>query len=466
MSRRASSRRTFLKNSAAISLGFTGLQSFLWKGCEESSTAVMKKVNLPYGPMLTDPKGMLRLPEGFTYQIISQVGDVMTDGFFTPGLPDGMATFDAGNGKTIIVRNHELISKDFGPFGEQNELLSHVPKHKVYDMGSAAVRCKGGTTTLVYDENTGKLESSWLSLVGTIRNCAGGKTPWGSWITCEETFVNVSKNLKKEHGFNFEVPATLTPSIVDAIPLKAMGRFNHEAVCVDPVTNIVYQTEDRNDSSIYRFLPNEKGNLKAGGKLQSLVVKDQKTIDTRNWKNIAMPTKKRLEVEWVDLENVNPKVDELRYQAQRKGAAIFARGEGMWFGNGEVYFACTSGGQKKYGQVFRYVPSPYEGTARAKEQPATLELFLEPNDKELLQYCDNLTVAPWGDIIMCEDRARPNIVGVTPQGEMYKVAENVGTPSEFAGGVFSPSGKTFFVNIQHAGMTLAITGPWDRMGNS
>jgi len=466
MARHASSRRTFLKKSAAISLGFTGLQSFFWKGCEESSTAVMKKVNLPYGPILSDPKGMLRLPEGFTYKIISQVGDVMTDGLFTPGLPDGMATFDGGNGKTIVIRNHELISKDFGAFGEKNELLSHVPNDKIYDIGSPAVRCKGGTTTFIYDEKTGKVESSWLSLAGTIRNCAGGVTPWGSWITCEETFVNVSKNLKKRHGFNFEVPATMTPSMAAPIPLKAMGRFNHEAVCVDPVTNIVYQTEDRNDSSIYRFLPNEKGNLKAGGKLQALVIKAQKTIDTRNWKSDVMPIKKRLEVEWLDLDNVNPTTDTLRYRAQKSGAAIFARGEGMWFGSGEVYFACTSGGRKKYGQVFRYVPSAYEGTDREKEQPATIELFLEPNDKELLQYCDNLTIAPWGDIIMCEDRARPNIVGVTPQGEMYRVAENIGVPSEFAGGVFSPSGKTFFVNIQHAGMTLAITGPWNRMGNS
>ncbi len=461
-----STRRTFLKQSSAISLGFFGLQSFIMKSCDGAPSEVLQQMNMPYGQLFADNKKMLKLPKGFTYKIISRQGDKMSDGLLTPGLPDGMATFDGGNGKVIVVRNHELISTDFGAAGKTNEVLPNIPKEKIYDLGSSKVRCKGGTTTFIYDEKTGEIESSWLSLAGTIRNCAGGRTPWNSWVSCEETFVGKSKNLKKQHGYNFEVPATLTPSLADPIPLKAMGRFNHEAICVDPKTGIVYQTEDRNDSCIYRFIPNEKGNLKAGGKLQALVIKSAKTKDTRNWETATMPRNIKLKVEWVDLDDVAPTKDTLRYQAQEKGAAIFARGEGMWFGANEVYFACTSGGEKKWGQVFRYVPSPMEGTVLENEQSGTLELFLEPNDKELLQNCDNLTIAPWGDVIMCEDRANPNIVGVTPTGEMYRVAENIGRPSEFAGGVFSPSGKTFFVNIQHFGLTLAISGPWNRTKNS
>ena len=132
----------------------------------------------------------------------------------------------------------------------------------------------------------------------------------------------------------------------------------------------------------------------------------------------------------------------------------------MWFGKGEVYFACTSGGRTKSGQIFKYIPSKFEGTNREKEAPGKLELFLEPNNKDLLKYCDNLTVAPWGDLVLCEDHGNPFIVGVTPKGELYKLAENVGFESEFAGSVFSPSGKTLFVNIQHAGRTIAIEGPW------
>jgi secreted PhoX family phosphatase len=466
MRKSKSTRRKFLKQSSAISIGFVGLQSFMMKGCDDPPSEVLQQLNMPYGQLFADKQKMLKLPKGFTYKVISRQGDKMSDGLLTPGLPDGMATFDGGEGKVVVVRNHELISADFGAAGKTNEVNPDIPSEKIYDLGSSKVRCKGGTTTFVYDEKTGVIESSWLSLAGTIRNCAGGSTPWNSWVSCEETFVGKSKNLKKAHGYNFEVPATLTPSLADPIPLKAMGRFNHEAICVDPNTGIVYQTEDRNDSCIYRFIPTEKGNLKGGGRLQALVIKSKKKKDTRNWEADPMPISKKMEVEWVDIKDVNPAKDSIRYQAQEQGAAMFARGEGMWFGEKEVYFACTSGGRKKWGQVFRYVPSPMEGTALEKEQPGTLELFLEPNNRELLQNCDNLTVAPWGDIIMCEDRARPNIVGVTPGGEMYRIAENIGRPSEFAGGVFSPSGKTFFVNIQHYGLTLAITGPWDRTKHS
>ena len=134
----------------------------------------------------------------------------------------------------------------------------------------------------------------------------------------------------------------------------------------------------------------------------------------------------------------------------------------MWFGNGEIYFACTNGGTNRSGQVFRYKPSQYEGTAREDESSATLELFAEPNNSDILKNCDNLTVAPWGDVILSEDDDHPFLVGITPKGEYYKLGENIGYQSELAGCVFSPDGSTLFVNIQHAGLTLAIEGPWTK----
>ena len=167
-----------------------------------------------------------------------------------------------------------------------------------------------------------------------------------------------------------------------------------------------------------------------------------------------------MQAAWIDLENVTSPEDDLRYQAFEKGAARFARGEGIWFGKNELYFACTNGGKSSYGQVFRYKPGSAEGQADEKNGPGTLELFIESQDKEILKNCDNLTVAPWGDVILCEDDAHPFLVGVTPQGEFYKLAENIGYKSEFAGGVFSPDGETYFVNIQGPGLTVAITGPW------
>jgi len=460
------SRRTFLRQSAAVSVGFFGLQSLLWNACQTANShpstppKVLSKLK-PYGKLKKDPNGILNLPKGFSYKIISRMGETMSDGFLTPGAPDGMATFDLGNGKLAVIRNHELMPKGKGAFGENNELLGNLSNAKMYD-ASKVRTCKGGTTTFIYNEKTGKIEKSWLSLAGTLRNCAGGTTPWNSWISCEEVFANKGPKYQKDHGYNFEVPVTSNIQLAEPIPLKAMGRFSHEAVCVDPSTAIVYQTEDQHDSLIYRFLPNVSGKLHQGGRLQALVIKEQKSLDTRNWEapHNTVLLNEQMEVEWIDVDGTNPREDTLRFRGFKKGAARFARGEGMWFGKGEVYFACTSGGRTKSGQIFKYIPSKFEGTNREKEAPGKLELFLEPNNKDLLKYCDNLTVAPWGDLVLCEDHGNPFIVGVTPKGELYKLAENVGYESEFAGSVFSPSGKTLFVNIQHAGLTIAIEGPW------
>ncbi|MEX0882519.1 MAG: alkaline phosphatase PhoX, partial [Cyclobacteriaceae bacterium] len=173
-----------------------------------------------------------------------------------------------------------------------------------------------------------------------------------------------------------------------------------------------------------------------------------------------LPKMEVQKVAWIDLENIDSPEDDLRMQGHNKGAALFARGEGIWFGDGELYFACTNGGKIGAGQVFRYQPSPNEGTSEERNSPGKLVLFAEPNDREILKNCDNLAIAPWGDVILCEDHKHPFLVGINPQGELYHLAENVGFESELAGGVFSPSGKTYFVNIMGPGLTFAITGPW------
>ena len=454
-------RRKFLKHAAIVSLGFSGLQQWL---SNPSFAQVPQSENFGYGDLIPDLDGMLRLPKGFSYKIISREGDPMVDGLLTPGRPDGMATFAGENGRVILIRNHENSPEgDKGAFGKKNALLTKVDKNKLYDYGYGKLPALGGATTLVYNEDTEKVESSYLSLGGTSRNCAGGMTPWNSWISCEETTYLKSGKAEKDHGYNFEVLASENPLLADPIPLTGMGRFNHEALCVDPRTSIVYQTEDRPNGLIYRYLPYIQGQLSKGGKLQVLAVKGQKSRDTRNWADLdteKFPIGKKLEVEWLDMDDVTSPEDDLRYRGFKRGAARFARGEGMWFGKNEVFFACTNGGDIGKGQIFRYVPSAQEGQNGEKNVPGTLELFLEPNDQEILQNCDNLTVSPWGDLILCEDRSHPNLVGVTRKGEFYMLAENTGYRSEFAGGVFSPSGKTFFLNIQGAGLTLAITGPW------
>jgi len=460
-------RRNFIKSTGAVSLGFLGLYNFACNP-QTKKKAAEETVKAGYGPLMKDPEGVMNLPEGFSYKIISRQGTTMADGLICPGHNDAMATFEGKEGKVLIVRNHEVSPDDLssGAFGDKYENLNKVDAARLYDYGKGEMPCLGGTTTIVFDEAKGKVEKEFMSLAGTIRNCAGGPTPWKSWITCEETVLKKGEmdgKLEQDHGYNFEVKAAEDSGLNEPVPLKAMGRFNHEAVAVDPRTGIVYQTEDRHEGLIYRFIPNEKGNLAAGGKLQALAIKDWKSADTRNWETIEtepVEQGKEYAVAWIDMDNVESPEDDLRYRGFEKGAARFARGEGMWFGNNEVYFACTNGGKDGTGQVFRYKPSADEGTEAETANPGKLELFAEPNDTDIFKFCDNLTVAPWGDVVLVEDDHHPFIVGITPEGEYYKIGENIGYESELAGAVFSPSGNTLFVNIQHYGLTLAITGPW------
>ncbi|MDB4291790.1 PhoX family protein [Maribacter sp.] len=422
----------------------------------------------PFGNLnlILDPKNYLDLPQGFSYKIISKSGDMMDDGFFVPGRPDGMGAFEGStNDKVILVRNHENSPEPVknSPFGSENELIKNLDASVLYDAGQMNTPSLGGTTTLIYNEESQKLEKQFLSLVGTNRNCAGGVTPWKSWLSCEEDVTKKSGEVEQDHGYVFEVPA-MQQGVTKPIPLTDMGRFNHEAVAVDPTTGIVYQTEDRNDGLIYRFIPKIKTDLKSGGRLQVLAVKDKRSFDSRNWDDTLMKLNEPLKVEWLDIDNVTSPNDDLRYRGFEAGAARFARGEGMWFGEDELYFACTNGGPKELGQIFRYRLSSAKGSEVANTSNGTLELFAESEDKSVLHMCDNLTISPWGAIFLCEDNGRSNHIRIINQnGQINTFATNKSSKSELAGIVFSPSGKTLFVNIQENGDTLAITGPWNTL---
>jgi len=469
------SRRDFLKRSATVSAAFSGLSNYIATAAPAAGKAALGR----YGPIIPDPKHVLDLPAGFKYTIIGRAGDYMDDGLRIPGRSDGMGAFEGPDGKTILVRNHELEADSTyeGPFGIQNELFDKVDVAKVYDPGQKSVPHIGGTTNVVFDTKTQKVEKQFLSLAGTCRNCAGGQTPWGTWITCEETVDRKgtpeepdNKN-EKDHGYAFEVPASAEPGLADPVPLLAMGRFNHEAVAIDPSTGIVYQTEDRHDGLFYRFIPKEPGKLLAGGRLQYLCITNtapakgakRNGFDARNWEGAkqTLPIGKPHAVEWKDIDNIDSPEDDMRKRGFAAGGTRFARAEGIWFGDKELYFACTNGGKKQHGQVFRYVPSPDEGKPEESKNPGKLELFVEPNDKEILQSADNLTIAPTGDIFICEDGPRnPRIHYITPAGEIHVLGRNSYNDKELAGACFSPDGSTLFVNIFDPGITLAITGPW------
>lgn len=458
-------RRRFLSSLGAVGAGFSGLHALL-TGCSESAPDP-KWLADGFGPLIPDPNRMLDLPAGFRYSVFSRAGETMTDGLLVPGAHDGMACFMNQDSQAVLVRNHELKpdAVDRGAFGQSNEKLGNVPAELFYDYGSGETPGLGGTTTLVFDTAKQRLLSHHMSLAGTIRNCAGGPTPWGTWVTCEETVDRKGGTLEQDHGFNFEVPAGAS-GLVQPVALTEMGRFNHEAIAVHPPTGIVYQTEDRGDGLLYRFLPNSPGRLAEGGRLQALALADQPSGDTRNWETVALTQGEPVSVTWVDVQNVLAPDDDLRDQGHASGAARFARGEGIWTSNdgSEIYFACTDGGRARVGQVFRYKPSPGEGDAAAEsKQPGTLELFLESPDKRILEYCDNLTVAPWGDLVLCEDGdGTDHIIGVTPNAQVYQIGRNAMDDGEFAGACFSRDWTTLFVNIQNPGMTFAIQGTWMR----
>jgi uncharacterized protein len=466
------SRRTVLASAAG--LAFMGL-SRLAQG--QPSAGGYRSEVPGYGPLVPDPAGVFDLPEGFSYAVVSHAGDPMSDGFVTPWKMDGMGCFAAGGDRVALVRNHELKPTDYEmtPYGPGRTLAPRMPADRVYDRTADGVPMGGGNTTVVYDLRTRKAVSSHISLAGTSTNCAGGITPWGSWLSCEETVQRKDTVVGKDHGWVFEVRAD-SKGPVDPTPITGMGRFKHEAVAIDPRTGIAYLTEDEFDGLglFYRFLPNDRRNPHAGGRLQALAFEDGADADPRNWTGRYMDVGQWRGVRWIDLDGVDNPNNDLRHRGHAKGAAWFARGEGIFFGDGELFFTCTSGGPNKYGQIFRYRPSGAEGQPDEARSPGRLQLFVEPADREVMEMCDNIALSPWGHLFVCEDKAGGVnfLKAVTPKGQVYTVGRNaqtsggdVGDNSELAGACFSPDGTTLFVNIYRPGTTLAITGPWSRFQN-
>ncbi|RVX44979.1 hypothetical protein EDD27_7755 [Nonomuraea polychroma] len=429
---------------------------------------------------------LLALPEGFTYIVLGKTGTPMTDGVATPIAHDGMAAFPGTRRDTVrLIRNHEVRTTPGSPTGRV-----YVEGSERYDELGVA-----GTTTLEVDLRSGEVLRHFVSLNGTIVNCAGGMMlHQRGWLTCEETTAGPKQGWKQKHGYIYEVPLDGPQPGKPAAsqPLKAMGRFSHEAVAVDPRTGYVYETEDDSGkpNGLYRFRPTDPRNLAAGGVLEMLKIKGRDGYDCREGQKMGA----RLPVEWVRIDDPDPDLENgaktCTQQGLAKGGAKFNRLEGCWYGDGSIFFNSTSGGDAKngdapgadgyvegYGQVWQYIPSRRDG--------GTLVLVYESPGRKELDSPDNLTFSPRGGIVLCEDDASDadadphplapglenvnRLIGLDPGGQPFEFAVNISDDSEFAGACFSPDGSTMFVNalgsttaLEPPGRTYAIRGPWRR----
>ncbi|HYD53426.1 MAG TPA: alkaline phosphatase PhoX [Gemmatimonadaceae bacterium] len=457
------SRRTFLKTSSALAgaavlvpslQGLVSCARWTQEAPGNAGTPPRRAARGQGGYGLLRRAGTeLALPAGFTYRVLSYTGKPMSDGSPTPGAFDGMAAFPLPNGNVRLIRNHE--NRDLAVNARCKGDLA-----KAYDRKGG-----GGTTSLeVRIGSDGKAEvvRDFVSLNGTIVNCAGGPTPWGTWLSCEESTDGRAQGWEQEHGYVFEVPASAEDEVTP-VPLKAMGRFVHEAVAVDPRTGVVYETEDRQIAGFYRFVPRTRGVLAEGGRLEMLAVTGRPNWDTGDGQRVG----ERLPVHWVPIDVPDPSgvwgdTSAVFSQGFTKGGARFARLEGCWWGDGGVVFHATNGGDAKLGQVWFY--RPLDATR------GELTLIFESPSADVLDYPDNVTVSPRGGIVICEDGSGEQMIrGLTREGRIFDFAQNLLNRTEFAGACFSPDGRTLFLNIMGSttdagplkGVTVAIRGPWE-----
>ena len=449
----------------------------------------------PFPPLQDDPNGILALPTGFSYKIVTREGQ--TDMSFgqgkTPAFHDGTGVVGANRKGLTIIQNHELTP---------NQAAVGVPHiaGTVYDPGAVNA---GGCTVITTDGN-GTPTAEWVGISGTARNCAGGVTPWGTWLTCEETFINAGTawsaggqtgTYQKNHGYVFEVLQADSAHQIP-LPIKAFGRFEHEALAVEPTLRRVYLSEDASGPNglFYRWTAPAGVRLRAGvanqlgdtsGKLEAMQIR---LDDGSILPDVAYLTSAQLgrpfKVTWIEVPERDGATKTIRTQFAdgtvtrgKKFEGVWSNGKGCYIVNSFAFGAndLPADATKHDGMVWFYDYSDETITLVTyfPHNPAAEGEGAFPKYADLtFDGPDNVTVTPWGTLVLAEDGVRAShVLSSVPGGPTYAIARNMlsigtsnGAPvfSEFTGPTFSPDGKVLFVNIQVPGITLAITGPWQK----
>ncbi|HEY0698830.1 MAG TPA: alkaline phosphatase PhoX [Micromonospora sp.] len=462
------SRRDLLRTGSVGALGIVvagSLESIAGPAAAQAAQSALPSVG--YGELVPDPAGLLALPPGFSYTIVAQAGvTLLESGEPTPADADGTGVFPTAQG-SVLVNNHEIG-------GSEAYGVPALPG-LTYDPGA-----RGGTTSIEVDAN-GARRTEYVSVAGTHNNCAGGVTPWQTWLTCEETEQRAGGKFQKDHGYVFEVDPHDRSANLNPVPLKFLGRFAHEAVAVDPDTSVIYETEDAGGPNglYFRWVP-PKGFQPGKGALCQLALSlggdTAGTLQAMScWKGSrhiadlseATTPGTRYKVRWVDVPDRDARVVSVRKQFTDEQVTRSRKLEGAWWADGGAYFVASfarnsDGSVNEHdGQVWFYDPATETVTLRT--------IFgVNPDPEADTDYDgpDNITVSPYGGVILAEDGdGVSHLVGITAEGKAYPLARNDLNDSEFAGPAFSADGKILFACVQSPGFVFAITGPWGRPSN-
>ncbi|GAA4226907.1 hypothetical protein FHR32_002428 [Streptosporangium album] len=461
------SRRDLMRSGAMGGLGIAilgSIEAIAGPAAAQAAQTGLKAVG--YGPVVADPAGLLALPRGFSYKIVAQAGKTLLEsGEPTPSDADGTGFFKGkGHDGYVLVNNHEIDGSE--PYG-----VPTLPG-LTYDPGA-----HGGTTNIEVDRHGNRIRE-YVSVAGTHNNCAGGITPWDTWLTCEETEQRAGGAFQKDHGYVFEVDPFDRDANVDPVPLKFLGRFAHEAVAVDPHTSAIYETEDAGSPNglYFRWTPprhfrGRKGALRAlalsdGGDTAGTLEAMSCFKGSKHIADLSEATQPgtQYKVKWVNVPDRDAKTVSVRKQFTNDQITRSRKLEGAWWSDGGAYFVASfarhgDGSVNEHdGQVWFYDP---------RSETVTLKTIfgVNPDPEQDTDYDgpDNITVSPYGGIILAEDgEGVSHLVGVTKKGNAYPMARNELNTSEFTGPTFSADGKVLFANIQTPGYVFAITGPWGK----